>query len=376
MPLIGTAQTRWVTKPIGEVARRPPRVYSARTVRSGPPSYVRVIWTVLMAAAIFGLWLAVTNSAHGGIAFFYAVPIAFTTWWFGWRAGVVATLLCLGLYGIGALIQPVDEFLFTLLVRVVAFALVVVLVEAVRKRVLALEDSNVDLEAIRSALTPAALPEASGLDVAAAFVPSMHGVSGDFYLIAHPPDGSTVAIVGDVVGHGPVVARLATFVRTQLATFAANTGDPAEILDLANLALIEQAGEGSELVSAVCMHFDKAGTSMTGAIAGHPPPLRLPTLTQVEPTGRTSLLGVQRSLSVSTVELGLGPDTGVLAFTDGATDLRLGGDLLGLDGLTRTLAPFAHLPADRFAADAKGRLLAIGDQPLPDDLCLLVLRAT
>ncbi len=329
-----------------------------------------------MVAAIFGLWLLVTNSAHGGIAFFYAVPIAFVTWWFGWRAGIIATLICLGLYGVGALIDPVDEFIFTLLVRIVAFGIVVFLVEAVRQRVLALEHSTEDLEAIRSALTPAALPEAAGLDVAAAFVPSRHGVSGDFYLIAHPPDGSTVAIVGDVVGHGPVAARLATFVRTQLATFAANTADPVEILDLANLALIEQAGEGGELVSAVCMHFDKAGTTMTGAIAGHPPPLRLPTLTQVEPIGHTSLLGVQRSLSVSTVELGLGPKSGVLAYTDGATDLRLGGSLLGLEGLTAALTPFADLPADRFAADAKGRLLDMGDQPLPDDLCLLVLRAT
>ncbi len=197
-----------------------------------------------MVAAIFGLWLAITNSAHGGIAFFYAVPIALATWWFGYRAGIVTTVLCLGLYGISALIDPVDEFVFTLLVRVVAFGLVVFLVGMVRERVLALEHSTEDLEAIRSALTPAALPEAAGLEVAAAFVPSMHGVSGDFYLIAHPPDGSTVAIVGDVVGHGPVAARLATFVRTQLATFAANTGDPVEILDLANLALIEQAGAG------------------------------------------------------------------------------------------------------------------------------------
>lgn len=329
-----------------------------------------------MVAAIFGLWLAITNTAHGGIAFFYAVPIGVVTWWFGYRAGIFTMVICLGLYGISALIQPVDEFLFTLLVRVVAFGLVVFLAGAVRERFLALEHSAEDLEVIRSALTPAALPESAGLDVAAAFVPSRHGVSGDFYLIAHPPDGSTVAIVGDVVGHGPVAARLATFVRTQLATFAANTADPVEILDLANLALIEQAGEGAELVSALCMHFDKAGTAMTGAIAGHPPPLRLPTLTQVEPTGQTSLLGVQRSLSVSTVELRLDRKAGVLAYTDGATDLRLGGSLLGLEGLTAALAPFADLPAARFAADAKGRLLDMGDQPIPDDLCLLVLRAT
>ena len=59
---------------------RSSRVYSARTVRSWSPSYVRVLWAVLMVAAIFGLWLAITNTAHGGIAFFYAVPIGVVTW--------------------------------------------------------------------------------------------------------------------------------------------------------------------------------------------------------------------------------------------------------------------------------------------------------
>jgi serine phosphatase RsbU (regulator of sigma subunit) len=343
-------------------------------MRNPPVAQLRVVWTALLLAVIFALWLLVTNSAHGGIAFFYAVPIGFATWWFGRRGGIAAMLAALVLYAVGALIQPVEEFVFTLVVRILAFALVIGAIDYLRERILALESSTHDLEAIRAALTPAALPHPDGLDVAAAFVPSLHGVSGDFYLVARPPDGSTVAIVGDVVGHGPVAARLATFVRAQLASFAANTGDPVEILSLANAALVERGGDGRELVSAVSMHVSADGSEVAYAIAGHPPPLHLPDLREVATSGETSLLGVEANLDVSTGRVHLGPDAGVLAYTDGATDLRRDGSLLGLEGLTRALEPFARLPAAPLAAQAKDHLLRLGDRPIPDDMCLLVLR--
>jgi sigma-B regulation protein RsbU (phosphoserine phosphatase) len=343
-------------------------------VRSTSTNTFRVAAILLSVAAVFGLWQLISNSAHGGIAFFYAVPVGLATWWFGYRIGLVVMVACLGLYSLGGLIQPIDELWFTVLVRLVAFLLLIAAIETLRRRIMALESSTKDLEIIRAALTPAALPRSTGIDVAAAFVPSLHGVSGDFYLVAHPPDGSTVAIVGDVVGHGPLAARLATFVRAQLATFAANIGDPVEILRLANGALIERGGDGRQLVSAVCMHVDRGGTDLEVALAGHPPPLLLPDLGEVQPSGDTSLLGVDVSLDVSTARIALEPSTGVLAYTDGATDLRRDGSLLGLEGLTKAVEPFARLPAANLAAQAKDSLLALGDRPIPDDLCLLVLR--
>jgi serine phosphatase RsbU (regulator of sigma subunit) len=345
---------------------------AAVTARS--PSYVRVLAVVLITAVIFGLWLAITNAAHGGIAFFYAVPVGLATWWFGWKAGVLTSILTLGLYSLGVAFQPVEEFWFTLLTRAVAFSLVVGLVASVRERQVRLEHSAEELEMITAALTPAALPETTGLDVAAAFVPSHHGVSGDFYLVADSPGGGTVIVLGDVVGHGPVAARLATFIRARLATFAANISDPVAILQLANDALIERSGMSQELVSAICMEFDHRSGELHCAVAGHPPPLRLPDLVPLEPVGPTSLLGVRRPLSVSTATTSLSEQSGVLAFTDGATDLRRDGALLGLDGLTETLTPLSLLPAKDLAAAAKASLMTVGDGPIPDDLCLLVMR--
>jgi serine phosphatase RsbU (regulator of sigma subunit) len=341
-----------------------------------PPSYLRILSVVLITALIFGLWLLITNAAHGGIAFFYGVPIGLATWWFGWKAGAFTAIATLGLYSLGVALQPVEEFWFTLLTRAVAFALVVGMVASVRERQVRLEHSAEELELITAALTPDALPQMEGLDVAAAFVPAHHGVSGDFYLVANSPGGGAVVVLGDVVGHGPVAARLATFIRARLASFAANISDPVAILQLANDALIERSGRSQELVSAVCMQFDRGGGELRCAVAGHPPPLRLPDLIPLEPVGPTSLLGIRRPLAVPTVTVGLTDPAGVLAFTDGATDLRRNGSLLGLDGLTEALAPHSELPAKALAAEAKASLMEIGDGPIPDDLCLVVMRPT
>jgi serine phosphatase RsbU (regulator of sigma subunit) len=343
-------------------------------VPRGSSSAVRIASVCAAALLVFAAWLAVDASAHAGIGYFYAIPIGFTTWWFGWRAGVVAALACCGLYTLGAQLEAVPDFGVALAVRALAFALIVVLVSAMRERLIVLEHSAEELEAIRSALTPSTLPELPGVDAGAAFVGSEYGVSGDFYLLTNGPDNSTVAVVGDVVGHGPKAARLATFIRARFAAFAANTSDPAEILTLANAALIERPGRDDELVSAVCLRFQAADSILSYAVAGHPPPMHLPSLDEFQPEGSTLLLGVSAELPLTTAEIGLDRADGVLVYTDGATDVQQGETRLGSDGLSRLLAPLVKLPARVLVQEAHKAVLGWADRPIGDDLCILVLR--
>jgi serine phosphatase RsbU (regulator of sigma subunit) len=337
-------------------------------------SFVRIAGATALALLVFALWLAIDSSSHAGLGFFYSIPVGLVTWWFGRNAGIVAALACLVLYSLGALLEPVGSVGLALAARALAFAIVVVLISALRRRLLVLEHSAEELEAIRAALTPAALPELPGVDAAAAFVPSELGVSGDFYLLTNGPDSSTIAVVGDVVGHGPKAARLATFIRARLAAFAANSSDPVEILTLANAALIERAGPNEELVSAACLRFQSGESLLSCAVAGHPPPLCLPSLDEVRPEGETALLGVQKELPVATAELRLERSDGVIVYTDGATDVRQGDALLGRDGLSRLLGPLAGLPARALAEEAQRLVLDWADRPIQDDLCVLVLR--
>jgi serine phosphatase RsbU (regulator of sigma subunit) len=63
-------------------------------------------------------------------------------------------------------------------------------VAALRERLEAAEHELEDLRAIRDALTPPELPQRSGLELAAAFLPAAaEQVSGDFYLVAEGPQG-------------------------------------------------------------------------------------------------------------------------------------------------------------------------------------------
>jgi serine phosphatase RsbU (regulator of sigma subunit) len=340
----------------------------------GQSSAARFAWVCASTAAVFVLWLLLNSAGGGGIAFFYAIPVGLTTWWFGMRAGFVAALACCALYTLGALLEPVDNVGVTLAIRAVAFAGVVVLLSGLRERVIVLEHSSEELDAIRAALTPASLPELRDVDAGAAFAPSELGVSGDFYLLTNGPDGSTLVVVGDVVGHGPRAARLATFIRARFAAFAANTSEPAQILELANGALLERPGREEDLVSAICLRYDPTAGTLSWAVAGHPPPLRLPDLAELHHDGSTMLLGVGEELPLTRGQIPLRPAEGVLVYTDGATDVRRGRELLGREGLARLLAPLVELPARLLAHEAHSAVLEWTDAPLTDDLCLVVLR--
>jgi sigma-B regulation protein RsbU (phosphoserine phosphatase) len=338
------------------------------------PNPARLAGVCAMALLVFVVWLVTPAQTNVGIGFFYAIPIGLAAWWGGRRAGAAAVAGCVVLYVIGSAIQPVSHFEATLAVRLLAFVAVAILVSLLREKMTVLEHSVEELEAIRAALTPSALPQLPGIDAAAAFVPSEYGVSGDFYLLTNGPDSSAVAIVGDVVGHGPEAARLATFIRARFAAFAASTSDPAELLMLANGALLDQPRHERELVSAVCLRFCAKEAQLSWAIAGHPLPLRLPGLDEFPPESSTFLLGADANLSLSNREASLRVGDGVVVYTDGATDVRRDGEMLGLDGLSRFIAPLAKLPAAAMVSRVEKAILEWAEAPIRDDLCVLVLK--
>jgi serine phosphatase RsbU (regulator of sigma subunit) len=333
----------------------------------------RIVWIVNAVLVVFIVWLAV-GTANSGLAFFFSLPIGLAAWWFGPRAALLVAAVSLVLYVVGNLISPMPEFALALVTRAVFFLLVAALASWVRERLRTLEHSAEELEAIRAALTPADLPDLAGVDAAAAFVPSELGVSGDFYLVTNGPDGSTVAIVGDVVGHGPRAARLATFIRTRFAAFAANTSDPAELLTMANAALADRPGRHEELVSAVCVRLNPQERTVCWARAGHPPPLRLPQLEELPLDGSTFLLGAEPQLELHNTESSVAGSEGLVVYTDGATDVRRGREIFGLEGLTGVLAPLSGLAARVMVNEIERTILAWADRPIRDDLCVLVLK--
>ena len=333
----------------------------------------RIAWIATAVLVVFCVWIAVA-SANTGIAFFYSVPVGLAAWWFGLRAALAVAAACLGLFAIGHAVEPISEFGLALSLRAAFLLLIAAVVSWIAGRLRVLEHSAEELEAIRAALAPADLPDLPGVDAAAAFVPSELGVSGDFYLLTNGPDGSTVAVVGDVVGHGPAAARLATFIRARFAAYAANTSDPAELLTMVNTALAERPGRRSELVSAVCVRLRPGEDSICWARAGHPLPLRMPQLVELSARGGTFLLGAESELELENTESLVEAGEGLVVYTDGATDVRRGREMLGLEGLTGVLSPLSGLAARVVVEETERSILAWADRPIRDDLCLVVLR--
>jgi serine phosphatase RsbU (regulator of sigma subunit) len=342
-------------------------------VAGGLSRSARIACIAVAILTVFAAWLLV-GTANSGIAFFFSLPIGLAAWWLGSRAAFLVVLVSLAFYVVGDLINPVPEFPIALSIRAVFFLAGAAIVSAIAERLRSLEHSAEELEAIRAALAPADLPELPGVEAGAAFVPSELGVSGDFYLLTNGPDGSVVAIVGDVVGHGPEAARLATFIRTRFATFAANTSDPAELLSLANAALAERPGREHELVSAICVRLHPKESSICWARAGHPPPLRLPQLEELPADGSTFLLGAEQRLELENTESRVEAGESLVVYTDGATDVRQGREMLGLSGLVEVLAPLSGLGARAMVGEVEKAILAWADRPIRDDFCLLVLK--
>ena len=339
----------------------------------GPSRTTRIASIAAAVLLVFGVQVG-TGATNAGIAFFFSVPIGLAAWWFGPRVGLLVVAICLLLYAVNDAIHPVSEFGLAIALRAVFFLAVAALAGWVGQRLRTLEHSAEELEAIRAALTPADLPDVPGVDAAAAFVPSELGVSGDFYLLTNGPDGSTVAVVGDVVGHGPAAARLATFIRARFAAFAANTSDPAELLTLVNGAMADHPGHARQLVSAICVRLGPGDADIYWARAGHPPPLWLPELAEIPAGGSTFLLGAEENLQLDNTVDTLSAGEGLIIYTDGATDVRRGREMLGLEGLRGLLAPLSGFSARVIAAEIERAILAWADRPIRDDLCLMVLK--
>jgi serine phosphatase RsbU (regulator of sigma subunit) len=250
-------------------------------------------------------------------------------------------------------------------------------VAVLRERLEAVEHELVDLRAIRDALTPPELPQRPGLELAAAFLPAASElVSGDFYLVAEGPRDSTVLVVGDVVGHGVHAGRRAAFVRTAFAATAPFSDDPARLLSWANTALTERAGTGSEFVTAACVTFQPRERLVRWAYAGHPPALWLDDGREMVAPRQGTPLGVRADPGCVEGTRRATPGAGALLYTDGLTEARHEGALLGLDAVSAVLDGL-HRPSPKEAVAAlRGRAAAFAYGTLTDDICLLAARIT
>ncbi|TNM69445.1 GAF domain-containing protein [Streptomyces sp. NP160] len=232
----------------------------------------------------------------------------------------------------------------------------------------------------RSLLT--APPEPDHLEVVVRYLPAgvAAQVGGDWYDSFLQPDGATVVVIGDVIGHDTAAAAAMGQLRGLLRGIAYTTGaGPAEVLERLDAAI--PGLMVSTTATAAVLRLEQgeregaaATTALRWSSAGHPPPLVLHpdgSVTALEAEEADLLLGIDpgvvRQERVEQVERGCT----VLLYTDGLVERR--GQSLddGLDRLGRLLAELGHLPLQELC-DQLLRVL-VCDQP-EDDVAVVAVR--
>ena len=230
---------------------------------------------------------------------------------------------------------------------------------------------------LQEELLPRALPEVPGIDVAARYAAAGEGneVGGDFYDL-FPSGRGWTAVIGDVVGKGPVAAAVTGLARHTLRAAAAYEDGPSALLRMLNRALLAER-PGERLASVACVQLE--GTDgvieMTVSSAGHPLPLVVRPDGSVREAGRHGLLlGVAEPPHLFDVTERLHPGEVVLLFTDGVTEAR---GLSGVFGELRLRAVLADAGAEapaRVVERVERAVLAWSGGRPRDDLAVVALR--
>jgi hypothetical protein len=220
------------------------------------------------------------------------------------------------------------------------------------------------------------LPAHASLQLASRYAPGDDGseVGGDWYDAFRQPDGTTVVVVGDVVGHDIEAAAAMGQLRGVIRTIGHTTsGTPAQTLARADRAAAGlQVGVIASAVVASLRETDPEVFTVQWSSAGHPPPLLVRASGEVEVLSGPAdvLLGVLPDRGRRQFELQLRRGDTLVLYTDGLVERRdedLDESIARLaSGLTGT----AEMSLDRLCEHALG----LRPERNNDDVALLAVR--
>lgn len=198
-------------------------------------------------------------------------------------------------------------------------------------------------QTLQSSLLPPSLTDIPGAAIASLYLPAeADEVGGDFYDLFQLEDGGWALVIGDVSGKGPEAAAVTALARNAVRTASLTVSEPREILALANRAML--IGRSEELVESFCtlliayLQASEEGFEVKVASAGHPAALVLRANGEHEEVaGGGPPLGWFRDAEFATREEVLRGGDALVLYTDGLTDARSEGMLIGVDGIIHAL---------------------------------------
>jgi phosphoserine phosphatase RsbU/P len=230
-----------------------------------------------------------------------------------------------------------------------------------------------------SLLTPP--PQPDHLEIAVRYRPaaSYQQVGGDWYDAFAQPDGATVLVIGDVVGHNVDAAAAMGQIRSILRGIAYDRPEsPAQVLSRVD-GVLGGLGVGTlatSLVARLEQTPDQEAAqqrTLRWSSAGHLPPLLLHGDGRVETlaTPPERLLGAESAGPRSDHERVVTPGDTVVLYTDGLVETGRTGLDEGIERLSRELAALSGRPLEDLCERLLQRLVP---GRADDDIALLALR--
>ncbi len=218
----------------------------------------------------------------------------------------------------------------------------------------------------RSLLTPPPEPDHVQIVVRYVHAGEAAEVGGDWYDAFLQPSGSTVLVIGDVIGHDATAAARMGQIRTIVRALAArDDGTPAAVLQ--EVEQVMQTLQSEILATAVVARLEQTNEQRAAGLAtlrwsnaGHPPPMVISPNGQVRVLdgGRPDLLlGVRPDARRREAEETLPWNSVVLLYSDGLVENRHEDIDHGLDRLQAVLGELAGRDLDDLCDQVLARML-------------------
>ncbi|HZQ84706.1 MAG TPA: GAF domain-containing SpoIIE family protein phosphatase [Acidimicrobiales bacterium] len=241
-------------------------------------------------------------------------------------------------------------------------------------------------ETLRRGLSPPALPDVAGIELAACYRPAVEDIElgGDFYDVFGLPDGRWAFMVGDVCGRGAAAAATTALVRHTARAEARHLTGPRQVARAINDAM-RDTNDTERFCTAIYgeLSVADAGVDVTLLSAGHPEPriVRADGTVEIVPTA-TGMLGVFPIDDLPVEQVGLGAGDALVMFTDGVLEAR---GVAGDDGIARgffeddgrvedLLADLAGAEAPAVAKALEAAVTEYAGGRVLDDIAILVVR--
>jgi serine phosphatase RsbU (regulator of sigma subunit) len=206
---------------------------------------------------------------------------------------------------------------------------------------------------LERALLPTPLIRSAAFEMVARYRPGRANalLGGDFYDVVETRDGIVHAVIGDVCGHGAAEAAIGVCLRVAWRSLVLAGAPPAALMGLLEQLLMAEREDDHLFATLSHLVFGPDQRSVRVLRAGHPGLLlRTPGHVDLVEGPAGPAVGLESGGSWPEQELPLPPDSGLVLFTDGLFEGRVGpgSQRLGEEGLLAMARGLAILPPADF----------------------------